>query len=70
MAIKTSEQYYKSLESLHPTVYILGQKVENPYEHPLLTHMLAGVACTYKLSNDPESQKYLVAESKGQGILF
>jgi 4-hydroxybutyryl-CoA dehydratase/vinylacetyl-CoA-Delta-isomerase len=64
MAIKTSEQYYKSLESLHPTVYILGQKVENPYEHPLLIHMLNGVACTYKLSNDPEGQKYLVAESK------
>ena len=26
MAIKTVEQYYKSLSKLHPTAYILGRK--------------------------------------------
>ncbi len=63
MALKTKEQYYESLKGLHPTTYILGEKVENVHEHPLIKHMLAGVAQTYALSHDPEGKKYLVAES-------
>ncbi|MFC2056870.1 4-hydroxyphenylacetate 3-hydroxylase N-terminal domain-containing protein [Chloroflexota bacterium] len=48
---------------LHPTAYILGEKVENIYEHPLIKHMTAAVAKTYELENDAEGKKYLVAES-------
>ena len=64
MALKTVEQYYESLKDLHPTTYILGEKVENPHEHCLIKHMLAGVAETYALAQDPEGSKHLVAESK------
>ncbi len=64
MTLKTVEQYYQSLEAQHPCTYILGQKVDKPYEHPLIKHMLAGVARTYDLAQDPEGRKYLVAESK------
>ena len=64
MALRTKEQYYRSLESLHPTAYILGERVANPYEHPLIKQMLAGVARTYELEHDPEGEKYLVAESE------
>ena len=64
MAVKTIEQYYDSLNGLHPTAYILGEKVENVHEHPLIKHMLAGVAQTYALANDPEGKNHLVAESK------
>ena len=35
MAVKTVEQYYDSLKNLHPKAYILGEVVENVYEHPL-----------------------------------
>jgi len=63
MAVKTIEQYYESLKGLHPTTYILGEKVENVHEHPLIKHMLAGVAQTYALANDPEGKKHLVTES-------
>jgi 4-hydroxybutyryl-CoA dehydratase/vinylacetyl-CoA-Delta-isomerase len=63
MAVKTAEQYYDSLKDLHPTTYILGEKVEDPYQHPLIKHMLAGVAKTYDLAHDPEGKKHLVAES-------
>jgi len=63
MALKTAEQYYESLKDLHPTAYILGEKVENVHEHPLIKHMVAAVAKTYELENDPEGKKYLVAES-------
>jgi len=64
MTVKTIQQYYDSLADLHPTAYILGEKVENVYEHPLIKHMLAGIAQTYGLANDPEGRKLLVAESK------
>ncbi len=63
MALKTAEQYYESLKDLHPTAYILGEKVENVHEHPLIKHMVAAVAKTYELENDAEGKKYLVAES-------
>jgi len=63
VAIKTVEQYYESLKSLRPTAYILGEKVENVHEHPLIKYMTAAVAKTYELENDPEGKKYLVTES-------
>ena len=63
MAIKTSKQYYESLKKLNPLVYILGEKVENVYEHPLISHMTASVAKTYELENDPEGKKLLVTKS-------
>jgi 4-hydroxybutyryl-CoA dehydratase/vinylacetyl-CoA-Delta-isomerase len=63
MAVMTAAQYYKSLESLHPTAYVLGEKVENILEHPLIKHMIASVAKTYDLSNDPEGRNYLVTRS-------
>ena len=67
MAVKTAEQYLNSLKDVHPTAYILGEKVVNVYEHPLITHMLNAVALTYELENDPEGKKYLVTESELTG---
>jgi len=64
MAVKTVEQYYESLKDLHPTAYILGEKVENVHEHPLIKHMLAGIAQTYALANDSEGKEHLVAKSE------
>ena len=64
VALMTKEQYYESLKNVHPTAYILGQRVENTYEHPLIKRMVAGVAQTYALAHEPEGRKYLVAKSK------
>jgi 4-hydroxybutyryl-CoA dehydratase/vinylacetyl-CoA-Delta-isomerase len=63
MALKTKEQFYESLKYLHPTAYILGEKVENVHEHPLIKHMTAAVAKTYEMEHDPEGRKFLVAKS-------
>jgi 4-hydroxybutyryl-CoA dehydratase/vinylacetyl-CoA-Delta-isomerase len=60
----TKEQYLKSLENVHHNAYILGEKVQNAYEHPLISHMINSVAKTYELSNDPEGKKLLVAKSE------
>ena len=63
MALKTPVEYYESLKQLHPTVYILGEKVENVYEHPLLKHMVASVAKTFEMENTPEGREHLVTHS-------
>ncbi len=63
MAIKTSEEYYESLRKTHPTTYILGEKVENPHDHPLIKHMVAGVAKTYGLTEESEGKEKLVTKS-------
>jgi 4-hydroxybutyryl-CoA dehydratase/vinylacetyl-CoA-Delta-isomerase len=63
MAIKTVKQYYESLKKLHPTAYIMGEKVENVHEHPLIKHMTAAVARTYEMESDPEGEKFLVTKS-------
>jgi 4-hydroxybutyryl-CoA dehydratase / vinylacetyl-CoA-Delta-isomerase len=63
MAIKTAQQYMESLKKLHPTAYILGEKVENVHEHPLISHMTAAVARTYEMENDPEGRKFVVTKS-------
>ena len=58
VAIKTAEQYYESLKGLNPTAYILGEKVANVHDHPLIKHMTAAVAKTYELENDPEGKTH------------
>ncbi len=63
MAIKTPEQYYESLKDLHPTAYILGEKVENVHQHPLIKYMTAAVAKTYEMENDEAGRKHLVTKS-------
>lgn len=46
--------------------YILGEKVANPYEHPLIRPMVMNVARTYELHLDSEGAEYLVT-TNGRG---
>jgi len=64
MALKTVEQYYDSLRQMSPTAYILGEKVTNVIDHPLIKGQVAAVAQTYELAQDSEYKQRLVAESK------
>ncbi len=63
MVVKTAEQYYESLRQTNPTAYVLGEKVENIHDHPLIKGQVAGVAQTYALAQDPEGKELLVADS-------
>ena len=64
MALKTAEQYYSSLRQLDPTAYVLGEKVADVIDHPLIRGQVAGVAQTYALAHDPEGKELLVAQSE------
>lgn len=63
MAVKTQEQYYESLKKVKPTAYVLGEKIQNIHEHPLIQGQIASVAQTYALAQDPEGEKLLIGES-------
>ena len=63
MALKTSKEYLESVRKLSPTAYILGEKVKNVHDHPLIKHMTAAVAKTFDMENDPEGRKFLVTKS-------
>jgi len=62
MALRTVEEYYKSLKEMHPTAYIMGEKVKIPYEHPLIKGQCASIAQTYALAR--EHRDLLVGKSK------
>jgi len=36
MALKTAQEYIDSLRKLNLNVYLLGEKVENPVDHPII----------------------------------
>ena len=54
MALKTASEYIESLRQLKPVVYILGERVENFVDHPMLRPHINSVAATYELALDPE----------------
>ena len=63
MAVKTAEQYYSSLREMNPTAYVLGEKVADVIDHPLIKGQVAAVAQTYTLAHDPKGKELLVAAS-------
>ena len=63
----TRDEYIESLRKLHINVYILGQKVDNPVDHPILRPSLNSVAMTYKLAEMPEYQDIMTAVSNLTG---
>ena len=67
MALRTAEQYYQSLRQMRPTAYVLGEKVENVVDHPLIKGQIAGVAQTFALAHDPEGKELLVGKSSLSG---
>lgn len=64
MPLKTVEQYKDSLRKMNPTAYILGEKVTNVTDHPLIKPQVEAVAQTYSLAGEPETRQLLVANSR------
>lgn len=64
MAIMTKEQYIESLRKLDIKVYMFGELIENPVDHPVIRPSINSVAMTYELAHDPEYQDLMTAESE------
>ena len=53
MALMTGEQYEESLRKLNMKVYLLGEIVKNPVDHPIIRPSMNSVKLTYSLAQAP-----------------
>ena len=50
MPLKTDAEYLASLRSLKPVIYLLGERVDNFVDHPVIRPSINSVAKTYELA--------------------
>ncbi len=67
MTLMTQDEYIASLRSMKKRVFIMGQQVENPVDHPLVRPSLNACAMTYELAHQPVSASLLQATSSLTG---
>lgn len=65
--MKTKEEYIESLKKLKLNVYMFGEKVENPVDHPIIRPSMNSVAKTYELAEDPVYEDLMTATSSLTG---
>ena len=65
--MKNSQQYIDSLKELDLIVYLLGEEVEDPTEHPVIRPSLNSVAMTYEMAQMPEYEDLMTATSNITG---
>jgi 4-hydroxybutyryl-CoA dehydratase/vinylacetyl-CoA-Delta-isomerase len=63
MALKTPEQYEESLRNLNFKIYLLGELIENPVDHPIIRPSMNSVKMTYTLAQDPLYEELMTATS-------
>ncbi len=61
--MKTFEQYVESLRKLKPTVYMFGEKVENPVNNPRIRAGINATGATYELAGEQKYQELFSAIS-------
>lgn len=67
MALMTGEEYIESIRKLKMEIYMFGEKIENPVDHPILRPSLNSVRMTYDLAQDPAYQDLMTVDSPYTG---
>ncbi len=67
MAMKTGAQYIESLRKLNLNVYMFGEKIEFPVDHPIIIPSMNAVAMTYDLALDPLHEDLMTVNSSLTG---
>lgn len=65
--MKTAEQYEESLRGLKFKVYLQGELVENPVDHPIIRPSMNSVKATYALAEDPLHEDLMTTVSHLSG---
>jgi 4-hydroxybutyryl-CoA dehydratase/vinylacetyl-CoA-Delta-isomerase len=63
MSMMTGQQYEESLRKLKFKVYLQGEQVKNPVDHPIIRPSMNSVKMTYDLAHDPQYQDLMTATS-------
>ncbi len=61
--LKTGKEYVESLRKLNLNVYMFGEKVESPVDHPVIIPSMNAVAMTYDLALDPMYEDLMTVKS-------
>jgi 4-hydroxybutyryl-CoA dehydratase/vinylacetyl-CoA-Delta-isomerase len=61
--LKTGKEYIESLRKLNLNVYMFGEKVESPVDHPIIIPSMNAVAMTYDLALDPLYEDLMTVKS-------
>lgn len=64
MTLMTGKEYIESLRNRKPlTIYLMGQKIENPIDHPIIRASINSIALTYDLAHISEYSDIMTAKS-------
>lgn len=63
MALMTGKQYEDSLRKMKFKVYLMGEKVDNPVDHPIIRPSMNSVKMTYELAHDPSHEDLMTTKS-------
>ena len=63
MPIKTKQDYLKDLENRDLKVYMFGELVKDPLNHPIIRPSVNSVAMTYELAHQKEFQDIMTVTS-------
>jgi 4-hydroxybutyryl-CoA dehydratase/vinylacetyl-CoA-Delta-isomerase len=67
MPLMTGEQYIESLRKLKLNIFMLGEKIDNPVDDPILRPSLNSVKMTYDLAQMPEYEDLMTVKSSLSG---
>ncbi len=65
--LMTAGDYLESLRRLELNLYVLGEKVENWVDHPIIRPSINAIAMTYKVAHEPEHEGMAVVDSELAG---
>lgn len=65
--MKTKNDYIESLRKLNLKVYFMGEKIENPVDHPMIRPSMNSVAMTYELAEKDEYKTIMTVTSNLTG---
>ena len=63
----TRDEYIASLRKMKLNVYYMGEKIENPVDHPMIRPSINSVALTYELAEQDEYRDLMTATSNLTG---
>jgi 4-hydroxybutyryl-CoA dehydratase / vinylacetyl-CoA-Delta-isomerase len=61
--LMTAAQYEESLRKLDLVVYMFGERIADPVDHPMIRPSMNAVAMTYELAHRPEHEALMTATS-------
>ncbi len=59
----TRDEYIQSLREMNLNVYFMGEKIENPVDHPMIRPSLNSIAMSYELAQQDEYKDLMTATS-------